>query len=176
MIECIKIIILERHWKETKNQVTLKDTQSKMEIHLTELPEDGIIIKFPSGGAHLGIASGKEGLCKSCDNLILIEHNNCIDIYFIEMKETLRLSEKWKATNQILHTIPVWDYIASMAKIHFKKSKKTNSHFTIIAKKSSNRFDKQKVKSRPSVIFTRGDKQFRIIYSASTIPFKFLKT
>ena len=175
MIECVKEIVLSKHWNETKDQSILKDTQSKMGIHLTELPKDGIIIKFPSGGAHLGIASGKEGLCKSCDNLILVEHNNCIDIYFIEMKETLRLGERWKATNQILHTIPVWDYIASMAKIHFDKNKKTNSYFTIIAKRSSNRFDKQKVKSQPSVIFTRGDKQFKIIYSASTIPFKSLQ-
>ena len=177
MIECIKKIVLEKHWNETKDPSTLKDTQSKMEVQLIKLPKHGIIINVPAGGkSHLGIINNKKKrLARSCDNLILIEGDDCIDVYFIEMKETLTQEEKTKAVDQILHTIPTWDYIASMIKVHFKKNKKTNSYFAIIAKRSSNSFNKQKVKPQPPEIFTCGDKQFKIIYSALTIPFKSLQ-
>ena len=175
MIECIKEIVLAKHWNETKDQSTLKDTQSKMEVQLTKLPKHGIIVNVPSGSAHLGMASEKKGLFRSCDNLILIEHNDCIDIYFIEMKESLGQKEKESAASQILHTIPIWDYIVSMVNIHFNRNKETNSYFTIIANKSSDSFDKQKVKPEFSEIFPYGDKQFKIIYSVSEIPFKFLQ-
>ena len=177
MIECIKKIVLEKHWKETKDQSTLKDTQSKMEVQLTKLPKYGIIINVPAGGkSHLGIINNKKKhLARSCDNLILIEGDDCIDVYFIEMKETLTQGERTKAVDQILHTIPTWDYIYSMVKVHFKQNKNTNSHFAIIAKRSSNSFDKQKVKPQPPEIFTCRDKQFKIIYSASKIPLSDLK-
>ncbi len=175
MIECVKIIILGDHWNETKDQSTLEDLDSGMTVDLTKLPEHGIIVNVPSGSAHLGMASEKKGLFRSCDNLILIEHNDCIDIYFIEMKESLGQKQKESAASQILHTIPIWDYIVSMVNIHFNRNKKTNSYFTIIAKRSSHRLDKQKVKSEFSEIFPYGDKQFKIIYSVSEIPFKFLQ-
>ena len=175
MIECIKKIVLEKYWNETKDQSTLEDLDSGMKVDLEKLPEHGIIINVPAGSAHLGMASEKKGLFRSCDNLILIEHNDCIDIYFIEMKESLGQREKESAASQILHTIPIWDYIVSMVKIHFNRNKETNSYFTIIAKKSSNSLDKQKTKSQPLEIFPCGDKQFKIIYSVSEIPFKFLQ-
>ena len=175
MIECIKEIAHRKHWNETECESKIKDSNSGMEVNLTKLPKHGLIITMPEQGAHLGMASQKEGLFVFCDNLILIENNDCIDVYFIEMKQSLGRKQKKKATDQILHTIPIWDYIASMVNIHFEKNKKTNSYFTIIVKRSSSSLDKQKVRSESSEIFTCRGKKFKIIYSASTIPLSHLK-
>lgn len=178
MIDCIKQILKEDHWKRTEDKSEIKDQESGMKITLIQLPKNGLLITIPQVKAHIGIINNsKRGLTQSCYNLILIERDDCIDVYFIEMKKSLSPSgNKEKACNQILHTVPIWEYIVSMAKYHCKKEKKVNPpYFAIIAEKSSKNLDKQQVKSAPPNYFIHGGKRFRIIYSASTIPLKQLK-
>ena len=182
MIDSIKRLLREQYWTSIKksDKVSLEDRASHMVVDVSHLPNDGLRICFPREKTHLGIINDWRNYKQSCDFLILIPQDNHIDVYFIEMKKTLRLDENHipqKACNQILCTVPVFDYLISMGKTHSptQEKKEIYKYFAVIGEKISEKLDKQKVKSEKFKKCSYKNEKFRIIYSSSSIPLKHLQ-
>lgn len=172
VIDAIKSILLKDHCESTTNCMELKDNDSKMVVQLKDIPPNGLLINVPGDGkAHLGIIEPEKGLQIACDKLLLIDREKYVDVYIIELKKSFspnKYGVPQKAADQILHTIPVVDYLISMAKIHRGKSKKTKQHYTVIAQNLGPRLNKQEVKfSSPFKEFEYKKKRFNLIISTS---------
>ena len=179
MIECLQSILLENHNDLIKNNdVKLKDSRSSMEVEITGVPEGGLIFNVPPGGkSHIGVVEAKLDYKKSCDQLIFIPAKDYMDVYFIEMKKTLKPEESFlhKAFNQITSTIPVLDYLVSMAKIHHKESKKIRENYVVIGEKIYPNLSKQSMKPEYPKLISHKKKKFKVIVSSSIIPFSQLR-
>ena len=180
MIDSIQSLLRKKYWTIIKksDNVLLKD--SDMTVEISHLPNDVLKICVPGGKTHLEIINDRIHYKQSCDFLILISQNNHIDVYFIEMKKTPILDENHipqKACDQILCTVPVFDYLISMGQTHFPTEKKKNiyKYFAIIGEKKYEKLDKQQVKSKKSKKCSYKNEKFRIIYSSSSIPLEHLR-
>ena len=173
MIDDIKGILENCHFRNAQTS-KLKDKDSQMEIILSDMPSDRLIVRVPDKGrAHLGIVKDTNNYKKSCDYLIFIPCGKKMDIYFIEMKKTFHGDNK-KSHQQIISTIPVFEYLKKMIEVHHSIPKIINIHFVIVYGKISGRLDKQGVKPRSSKVQRFRNKKFKIFYSEN-IPFKQLK-
>lgn len=151
MIDHLKQVIKDKYCQASDTSVDgtvlLKDVDSGMKIKITKPVNDWLVITIPSNH-HLGMV--QEGNWrKTCDKLILIANGNHIDVYFIEMKKTLKLNQKdipEDAFMQILSTRPTLEYLASMVKIYFQGQYKIRRHYVVIYEKQASRLDKQRVK------------------------------
>ncbi len=181
MIEAIKSILHDRHCRSTTtSSLQLEDKQAGMKVQLEELPRTALLINVPAEGrAHLGmITNTASGLGQSCDYLLLIDREEHVDAYFIEMKKTFMANEDGVSqapAEQILHTTPAFAYLVSMAKVHCGESKKTKLHFTIITQTIGESLRKQGVKySSPFRAFPYRNEQFKVISSLEAIPLRML--
>ena len=179
MIDCMKDLMSDKYFKTTFSPLELEDPDSHMKVSITGLPKNGLIICIPTG-VHLSIVKdkikgGAFNYKQSCDKLILIPTNRDINAYFIEMKKTFsfdNMSQREKACNQILGTIPILDYLISMVKLHFGKQCRVKKYyFVIIAEKRMLRLNKGNVKARTREKNQYKNRNFKIIYSSKTIPF-----
>ncbi len=179
MIDSIKCLLRNKYWTETKVHEVLKESQANMKVSITNLPQGGIIIKVPQNATSSIMIDAGEDYNKSCDYLILLPDNNHIHAYFIELKKSLHHDKNGvprQACQQILSTIPMLDYLCSMIKIHFEKTKDIQMHFTVIAEKYSEKLDKQGVKpSNHLKSVSYRNEKFKIIYSSLTIPLAHLR-
>ncbi len=179
MIDALKCLLMNKHWESAQPKFEMEDSQSGMKVEVTGLPRDCVLVNIPAGGkSHSGMIDNHVDYKRSCDNLILIDQSNCIDVYFVEMKKTLRLDcdgIPQKPCDQIFYTVPVLDYLVSMARIHFQHEHKINRHFVVIAKKMSSRMDKQRVKPKAFEKFNYKGETFKIIRSSPSIPFQKLR-
>lgn len=184
MINSIQELLNERYWKAIQNnECELEERQpndeENMKVKITKLPSNVLKVTIPSG-VHIAIM--KDQSKKSCDYLILASKKTDIDVYFVEIKKSLNPNQNGvplKACEQIRHTIPVWDYLVSMMKIHSDEETRRNKieikkHFVVIAS-SRGRRDKQK--TRPQSIYRceYKNENFKIIHSLDTIPFNHLR-
>lgn len=170
MIDSMKKLLVEKYWKNIGDSVELEEKQAQMKVSITGLPNKGLKISIPAGGkVHTAMIENKEGYKKSCDYLLLIPCENFTDVYFIEMKKTLRSEEG--SIQQIRSTIPVWDYLASMVKIRFSEKSIIKKHFVVIANKTG----KQKTRFRSRYEYKSAGNKFRVIHSLKEIPFKELR-
>ena len=56
MIDAIKSLLEDRYWEDMATTQELEDSDSGMKITITELSQDGLIVKIPSRGkAHSGM-------------------------------------------------------------------------------------------------------------------------
>lgn len=184
MIEEIKQIIQCRYWYEfnANENITLKDINSGMEVDISNVPANGIVINIDAaknhGSFHLGALVALRGLKQSCDKLILTHRAGKIEAYFIELKKTYvhnSTENNSKPCNQILHTILAFHYLTSIVKYHFQVSSRVNMYFAIIAKKLSNKLDIQSVKQKLPENHEYESHKFKTIYSTANIPFTKLK-
>ena len=181
MIDSIKSLLQDTYWTSiTEDKELLKDSESQMEVEVSHLPNDGLKICVPGQKAHLRIINNTQNYKQSCDYLIFIPRDNHIDVYFIEMKKTLRFDKNdipQKACDQILCTVPMFDYLILMGKTHFpnQKNKEINKYFAVIGEKTSEKLDKQKVKPEKPKKCSYKNERFRIIYSSSSIPLEQLR-
>lgn len=179
MISCIKKLLLKEYWKDASHNAKLKDSDSGMMVDITGLPEDSLVITIPPGGKiHLGIMKDLPKLRQSCDNLILVNRDDCVDAYFIELKKSLEIDEftiRAKPFEQILHTTPAWDYLVSVVRVHFQKQQRINQFFVVIGEEFLPRLDKQSMKKYSLKKITHKDKEFIVIAPAQIIPFRHLR-
>ena len=178
MIDSLKCLLREKYWETTTKDHAFKDKKAPMQVNVTGLSNNGLIISGLERKSHFNILNEQKDYDKFCDYLIFVPHNGCIDVYFIEMKTTLNFDIDGVpdvACKQILCSIPTLDYLISMVKIHFGKEQKINKHFIVIAEKISKRLDKQKVKADKLKKCKYKNEQFKIIHSTLTIPFASLK-
>ncbi len=176
MIDAMKCLLKDEYTADTTSHAVLQDVKSGMRVTITNLPAGGLIINIPSTPVSFSIIDNEKGrgYAQSCDNLILIPQDDCTDVYFIEMKRTLRLDESGvpqQACQQIISTIPVLDYLHSMVKIHFGETQKITMHFTVIAEKYFERLDKRLTKPMRLEKYIYKEKEFKTIHSQSIIPF-----
>ena len=179
MIDYIRNILQKKYCQTITNNLELKDSQSKQKVSITKLPNKVLVIDIPRG-VHLGIIEDLQNpkIKKSCDKLILVQRNNAMDAYFIEMKKTLTLSGKdapEKACTQIICTIPILDYLVSMVRTHSGKTQNINKYFVIITGKLQSRIDKQTVKPKQMPKYKYENRSFKIIHSVSALSFRDLR-
>ena len=152
MIDSIQKILIEGKYKEpiTSNRTKLIERQNGMEVNIVELRKEGLKIHIDINDKtkfkfYPKIINNTGGHKMSCDYLILLPNSSGTDVYFIEMKKTIRNTQDYKfkeACDQILATVPIWDYLVSMVKIHCDKKLNTDNikkHFVVIAKRKSNK-------------------------------------
>ena len=189
MIASLKSVLTKEYQCEIENSDAeleeRKPPKSKeqpltvMKITVTDVPKGGLVVKFLKN-PHLRIVKVGKGIRhkKFCDYLILVPCNGRIDAYFIELKTTLNFNRQGvpeEGCTQIICTIPVLEYLISMVNVHHGKNEKVNQYYVVIGEKESARLDKQGVKSsRPKFVPHEG-KQFSIITSSSTVPFRHFK-
>lgn len=179
-------VLWNKHWDYTTDKSELKEVNREknttMTIQITHQSTKAFVLKVPANGAaHSSMVETSSGdnqhdYRKSCDYLVFIEKNDYIDIYIIELKETLLTKNSdniIKARKQILATVPVLEYLVSMAKIHNNESRKIKKHFVIIGDKLSAQYDKQGVKASPlshEQYKEYGKKyDFKVIHSTTSI-------
>ena len=181
MIDCMKELLNNKHIiSTTDGDLCLKDKDSKMIVTLTQISYSGsvITIGIPGSGVfHIGGLKKSQGLRIACDYLVLIQNSSLLKVYFVEMKGNINIFANLdKACDQILHTIPIWDYLVSMAKIHCAVGVKVKKHFAIIWDPKSERLNKQRVST--NVINThihKGEKFTIIRLPTGRIPIKALE-
>ena len=117
-----------------------------------------------------------EGYKKSCDYLIIVPSRSVMDVYFIELKTKINGKEDRefeKARTQIIHTVPVWDYLVSMVENHFgKKKPKINQHFAIIA--DTTQTGKKTIR-QPKCYKDKKNRNFKLAYSTGRLLLESLK-
>ena len=177
MIDCLKTLLpITDRIDTANNTIELKEESQNttIKIELTGLPTNAFATPIPAQGkGHISFITGCK---KSCDYLILSSSNNCIDAYFVEIKETLRPDTFKRACKQILCTTPIWDYIVSMVKVCFQKEQKINRYFVVIAKKERKKFSKQKTKPKQKITAERhSGEKFTIVHSSLKIPIASLR-
>lgn len=171
MIEQIKELLLDKHYDfVVAGDVTLKDRDSQMEVVIRNNSCSVLRVNVPDKGqAHIGILASKKDYKKSCDKLVFAANDDSLDVYFIELKESINLSRgdiPLKACNQIIYTTPVWDYLCAKVKSHFDmRHQRTQPklHRVIITEKLSTKFDKQGIKSQSSKIVSYKGEKYKII-------------
>ena len=178
MIEDIKTILEDKYRWPTTVELELNDESSGMQISIQETPDNGLVIEIPERAkAHLGIVR-QLGKCKtSCDYVILVPQNERTEVYFVEMKKTIRFDKQGvpnEACGQIIHTIPIIEYLIKMAEAHFSRTQEVDRYYVIIGEKTNKVLDKQGVRPRMPEVKSFKNRQFKIIYSP-TIRFSQLK-
>ena len=175
MIDSIQKLLIEGEYKKTvSNSTKLIEKQNGMEINIEGFRKDGlkIHIDFNKKMKHkfyLKIINDTEGHKMSCDYLILSSNSSGTDVYFIEMKKTIadRQDDRFEnACNQILATVPFWDYLVSMVKIHYDRKLNTDNikkHFVVIASRTSEGEEKQPIQYKDPEHKYK-DKNFTLIY------------
>ncbi|MDE0510725.1 MAG: hypothetical protein OXI88_02925 [Gammaproteobacteria bacterium] len=172
MIEQLKEIIKDRHYQTSEtsdnNAVLLMDDNSGMEVRITKPANDWLVINIPDNH-HLGMVD-KGNWRKTCDKLILVAGRNQVDVYFIEMKKTLRPNQEdipEDAFMQILCTIPTLDYLVSMVKNYFQEQYGIKQHYAVIYEKRTATLDKQRIKPQIADSYKFRRESFRCISSVS---------
>lgn len=180
MIDFLKKSLYKKHQSHRKDLSKLKDHESKMEVYIDHPSFCAFVFNIPSGGGvHLSMLAGIKGYKQSCDKLMFIAHDGWIDVYFIELKESKTPTADVvldKACNQILATVPVLDYLVSMAKIHDKEPPEIKTHFAVITKKPAPMFDKQSVKPQLPEIRECNGHAFTVFHSVPKILYEQLRT
>lgn len=187
MIESIKTL-LDGDWCQEVDGVwvELEEKKANMVVKIKGLSREGILIypkKHESDKWHpVIIDKKKKNYGKSCDYLFLMPNTKCIDVYFIELKKTIsgkndpELSDK---SDQILFTIPVWEYLVSMVDIHFDKKprikkSRIKKHFVVIAEQTSNEIAKQTISPEPQP-YRHKNRKFKLAYSPGGVALQSLK-
>lgn len=172
MIEQLKNIIKDRYYQTPEisenDVVLLKDDTSRMKVRITKPVSDWLVINIPNDH-HLGMVD-QGNWRKTCDKLILVANCNEVDVYFIEMKKTLRPNQEdvpEDAFMQILCTIPTLDYLVSMVKNYFQEQYRIKRHYAVIYEKRTSKLDKQRIKPRLADSYKFRRESFRCVLSVS---------
>lgn len=182
-IQAIQYLLQCQYCEIIENNSFELEENKQVRFTITKSPDNGLKLSIPAGGkAHSGIIESKTNYKKSCDFLIVVPQNeNNIDIYFLEIKETLHPDENGipvQACKQILFTTPVWEYLNSMMRTHFDIRPEITKHFVVLAEKELNRLDKQLTKLTKSQSLRecqyRG-KNFKVIRAPEAVSFSNLK-
>ena len=185
MIESIKDLLIDSMCEKiSEGHTTLtekkKEADMEVKVDLENLSGQGLKIRAEEGKEHRfhpAMIAGKKGYRISCDYLIVVPRTSTIDVYFIELRKTVsgNRSPKFEyACNQILNTVPVWDYLVSMVERHFnEKKRKINQHFVVIANSTSTKTKKRRT-SRP-MHYNRDGKNFTLAYSTQGVSLEDLK-
>ena len=189
MIESIKDLLIDSMCKEISGDSIFleeknKDIDMKVKVNVGKLSGIGLRIcskkdtkKNGKTLFHPAMIAGKNGYRRSCDYLIIVPSTSAIDVYFIELKKTVsgNRSRKFEyACDQILNTVPVWDYIVSMVEKHFNEKKtKISQHFVIIA--NSTITSTKKRRTNRLMHCKHEGKNFTLAYSTKGVSLKDLK-
>ena len=136
MIAFLKELIdRERQSSINGNKVVLQEKQKKfvMQVNLTDLPKNTVVIKCPDNQIHLFDKQYK----KICDYLIFSENKEYIDVVFCELKiKSNKLNKKINhPCSQIQQTRPLLPYICAGMEINFdnyKEKPKFKEHYVIL--------------------------------------------
>lgn len=182
-IKYFQRLIEAMHVEATSTTLELKDTDSEMSVSVSGVPQSGLLINVMHGRAHPTLM--KEGdYRKSCDKILLIQNDNSIDAYLIELKKTLRPNKARvprDACHQIINTIPVLDYLISMIEIHFHDKININKYLVAIGIKVADNLAKRSTTPKSYYNCCYEGNKIRVIHSAQTshsvqtIPFTELK-
>ena len=128
-----------------------KDKQSEMRIAIREVPASFLAIQMTG---HLSqLKRGKKGQDwnRICDYLLIYQEEDKHHAIFIELKKSL--TDKESSKKQLRRSLPILDYLRSVCKIESGVEEKILSvKYVLIAEKSSDRLDKQRIKMNPSEI------------------------
>lgn len=157
LINCMKKIIDDRYLRYAISEgyriveLEEKDKQSEMKIAIREVPAPFLAIQMTG---HLSqLKSGKKGQDwnKICDYLLIYQEEDKHHAIFIELKESLNKDKKEFGKKQLRRSLPVLDYLCSVCKIESGVEEKILPvKYVLIAEKSSDRLDKQRIKVNPS--------------------------
>ena len=91
---------------------------------------------------------------RKADYLLVLQQDDNVHAIFIELKVTLDNAGPYK--QQLRRSLPFFEYLHSACEVHYDYYERepgdynTSVHYIIIAAKETNKFDKQRVKVRPS--------------------------
>lgn len=181
MINAFQQLLNKDHFiNSNSNILPLKDSKSRTVVRISRCPKNMCCINMPrSNKAHISMVSETtEGHKKICDQVIVASNNDNVDIYFVELKKTLWLGSANKvngACEQIMATVPVLNYLVSMARIHYQTKQKVKYHYVIIAEREGVNMDKSETRyNKPTMIKYNGE-IFRVFHAQLDIPFGILK-
>lgn len=121
-----------------------------MQVSITPIPGHIRILAIRMGGgrgsaSHLGCIKDGRACRKICDYLLVVQLEATCHIAFIELKSSLA-GEK-KALEQLVRSLPIWDYLRSICKIECGITFKPSIKYFLIAKKGNEKLDKQSTKA-----------------------------
>lgn len=117
-----------------------------MQVTVTGLPKDAIVINLNRIGSLTGI---KDGLWKrACDYLIVFHDGNRDGGLFLELKRTLRGGTN-DGHEQLRRSLPILRYLQTMCAVHFETdASSVEAQYALIGEQSSPRLDKQPVRAK----------------------------
>ena len=161
LVNCLKKVLKSSTWKpqsspDETQKILLEDGQSGMKTYITKISSPVAALRTGGKGAvnHWGAIENE--YIKICDYIIVWKadtSSNNYYIIFIEMKKTLTSSKKGKGCEQLLRSLPIWNYLLSVCKIEGTVSPKISLRYVLIAGKLSERLDKQSIKGRQAQYF-----------------------
>ena len=132
-----------------KGTVSLREQQAGMLVEVIGLPQCSVTIAIQKISHLSKLSTGR--LTKRCDYLIVSQIDQYIYASFIELKTTMTNEEEPK--EQLRRSLPIFEYLISVSEIEYEFSilkSDISISYAIIARRYSERFDKQRVKIGPA--------------------------
>lgn len=120
----------------------LREPDARMSFKITDMPASSMAVKIGRLGHINGLKDG--GWKQICDYLLVIPIGDDWFTVLIEMKKTL--SDENKAKEQLIRTIPVFEYLKSLCEIETQQSWRVVTHYVVIAERASVRLAKERIK------------------------------
>ena len=135
--------------RSADGSVILKE-KNVMKVEITGMPQHAIAIKLGKIGSFSGI---KDGVWKrNCDYLLVCALDGRDLAIFVELKKTM--NGGGKGMEQLRRSLPLLEYLCGICRMQHDTSRNGSTpivSYFLISIKRSPRFDKQHVRSKPSV-------------------------
>lgn len=152
--ETLEDILEENALEKTKGSdgIILRERQKpKMAVQVIHCPDPVTAIRLDKF-SHLSVLKDGNDRKKRCDYLLIARVDERDHVIFVELKKTLRGDEP---KEQLRRSRPFWAYLLSVCEIESECIFDCVQHYVIIAEKSNDRFDNQRVKVRPDHMINR---------------------
>ena len=126
--------------------------EPKMAVQVIHCPDPVTAIRL-SKFSHLSVLKEDNNRKKQCDYLLIARVDERDHVIFVELKKTLTRGDEPK--EQLRRSRPFWEYLLSACEIENECLFDCVQRYVIIAERSNDRFDKQRVKVRPDRMIDR---------------------
>ncbi len=120
----------------------LRERKARMSFRITGVPASATAVKIDRLGHLKGMRDGRWK--RNCDYLMVIPAGDGWCSILIEMKKTL--SEENRAKEQLIRTIPVFEYLKSLCEIETQQSWEIVTRYVVIAERASARLAKDRIR------------------------------
>ncbi|MDD9799739.1 MAG: hypothetical protein OXU29_04685 [Gammaproteobacteria bacterium] len=155
LIECLEKVVKSESLTSAKAHngariIELTEELTKgevMRVRITQIPNSIRILAIRMGdnsGHSAHHLSWLQVKCSQiCDYLLVFQSGARYYVTFIELKKSLSSARKKKACEQLMRSLPIWHYLASVCEIECGiKSLKPSIKYFLVAAKKSTRIDK----------------------------------